>query len=647
MSSTDFERIAVTVVELDLDTCSNTFGVSPCTAGRVHSGTATAGSANTITLAAGASSVTDAYKNMAVRLTGGTGSGQEKKITAYNGTTKVATVDSNWTTNPDATSTYNVINRPAACYNTWKTCQDKPNYVKSTKTLKFCSEGTPLPAGIPLRPYINQLSSSPTIIDPQAGLSRRATASVMLADEPDNDAETDPYVTWRTTDAAGTFWARLLARNHNYVGRFARLRRGFAVSPWDWGQFVDELYVIDSIRGPDRNGSVTITLKDPIKLTDRAKIPTPTDGKLNASINATDLSLVLNSGAGAQYGSTGYVRIDDEIIQYTSKSTDTLSWPSTAYRGKFGTTASTHNQNNNVQQCKAYIAQAWTDVIKSILNDSGITNTYIDTAGFTAEETDYLGAKFNVTTILSEPEDPSKYLEELAIQSNAVIWWSPIDQKVKYKVVVPRLGVGTTGLTDEANIIDGSVAVDSLDDQRLTMLAFYYGMKDYAKNKDEVSNFALGINYIDTDAESANEYNDRRPEVIYSQWLGAGNEVAVSAVVARRINFFRNAPKRLQLQIDPKDNTRKPGDLVDVQTVYLPDNGGNAIATRSLITKQDNKETHVVLEVLTTNFRRRYGYIAPAGYPDYASATAAQREYAFICTSAGKMSDGTDGYYTF
>ena len=72
-------------------------------------GTAQTGSTSTtIKLAAAASATDNAYTGMYVTLTGGTGSGQIKIITAYNGTTKVATVNSAWTTTPDATSTYSL-----------------------------------------------------------------------------------------------------------------------------------------------------------------------------------------------------------------------------------------------------------------------------------------------------------------------------------------------------------------------------------------------------------------------------------------------------------------------------------------------------------------------------------------------------------
>ena len=68
-------------------------------------GTAQAGAAGSITLAAGASGVAI---GMVITLTGGAGSGQTRVVSAWNNTTKVATVHPNWTVTPDATSAYKV-----------------------------------------------------------------------------------------------------------------------------------------------------------------------------------------------------------------------------------------------------------------------------------------------------------------------------------------------------------------------------------------------------------------------------------------------------------------------------------------------------------------------------------------------------------
>jgi len=79
----------------------------------IHSGTAQAGGATTITLASAASTINDFYYktiiNVVVRITGGTGSGQSRVISDYVGSTRVATVSVAWSTNPDATSTYELL----------------------------------------------------------------------------------------------------------------------------------------------------------------------------------------------------------------------------------------------------------------------------------------------------------------------------------------------------------------------------------------------------------------------------------------------------------------------------------------------------------------------------------------------------------
>ena len=293
-----FERRPATVLELDLDYCSNTYGVSPCTAGRVESGTAQAGGASSITLRAAASGVDGAYDGMTVRITGGTGSGQERKISAYVGATKVATVSAAWSVAPDATSVYDVIDRPNGCYNVFagkSPCQDKPNYVLGVKTIKFCSRGMKAPAGELVRPYIEKDQVAATEIDPTKGLAVRSKTTFTLTDEPARD-DLDKYVDDRAAPAQGTYMQRLLARNPNAVGRFARARRGYVVEPWDWGTFQTELYTIETLKGPDGEGRFTLSVSDTLRLLDRMKLPAATSGKLQAALPAVDTTDFAQSG---------------------------------------------------------------------------------------------------------------------------------------------------------------------------------------------------------------------------------------------------------------------------------------------------------------------------------------------------------------
>lgn len=72
-------------------------------------GNCQAASLSTITLKASASSTNDIYKGLCVRMTSGSQSGQARKITEYNGTTKVATVFPDWAVAPTAGDSYKVV----------------------------------------------------------------------------------------------------------------------------------------------------------------------------------------------------------------------------------------------------------------------------------------------------------------------------------------------------------------------------------------------------------------------------------------------------------------------------------------------------------------------------------------------------------
>lgn len=77
----------------------------------VHSGTAQGSGtgSNQIQLDAGAIATDNIYNGNTINLTGGTGVGQTRKIISYTGSTVTATLDADWITLPDATTTFDII----------------------------------------------------------------------------------------------------------------------------------------------------------------------------------------------------------------------------------------------------------------------------------------------------------------------------------------------------------------------------------------------------------------------------------------------------------------------------------------------------------------------------------------------------------
>lgn len=71
-----------------------------------QTGFAREAASNTVTLEYRASSIEGFYNNYNIAVCGGSGSGQVKKITGYDGASRRAVVDSNWLAAPDAGSFY-------------------------------------------------------------------------------------------------------------------------------------------------------------------------------------------------------------------------------------------------------------------------------------------------------------------------------------------------------------------------------------------------------------------------------------------------------------------------------------------------------------------------------------------------------------
>lgn len=65
--------------------------------------------ANTVVLSTDASVVNNAYTDATIWIVGGTGAGQQRRISTYIGATKEATITDPWTTVPDATSEYQIL----------------------------------------------------------------------------------------------------------------------------------------------------------------------------------------------------------------------------------------------------------------------------------------------------------------------------------------------------------------------------------------------------------------------------------------------------------------------------------------------------------------------------------------------------------
>ena len=542
---------------------------------------------------------------------------------------------------PDAVA-YRILDVGGECYNTFPTCQDPANYVKGAKTWKFCNAGAPVPAGEQIRPYLESIKTAATEIDLEKGLAIRGKITVALVDEPSSDIEADPYYATRASAALGSFFTRLLARNRNYAGRFARLKTAYFTGAWDNADFTTELYIIDRIEGPDSKSRVKITLSDPVKLTDLVKVPAPSAGALSAAITAGSTSLPLGTDEGAGYDSSGHIRIGDEVMAYSGISTDTLTGLT---RAQFGTAAAEASAGDGVQACKVYEAQQPWQVLEDLLLSAGIAAGNIDSAEFESEDDAWLGSGWDITTCLSEPEKVSKYLSELLPQVGGFMWWNPTTQKFQFRVLAPLNPeqAVTATLTDNASIVEDSVKITVLEDLRITQQQIWYDRISAVADAGEAKNFLRLRHHVDVDAESANDYGDVRPQVVYSRWFTEANDAAVGTTASRRVGYYRDAPKGVEIAVDAKDADVRKGDYIDVQTVNLTDTAGAAELARCIVLKHRDEGGRIRLTLRVLNFGFRYAFIAPDGTGDYPTDS----EWVHINPDSEVFDDGLPGYQAF
>lgn len=82
--------------------------VSGGTSYRSATGVVQLADSSSIKLESGASAVSGYYVNYSIYISSGTGIGQVRKITSYDGPNRTAYVDTNWSVNPNGTSVYNI-----------------------------------------------------------------------------------------------------------------------------------------------------------------------------------------------------------------------------------------------------------------------------------------------------------------------------------------------------------------------------------------------------------------------------------------------------------------------------------------------------------------------------------------------------------
>lgn len=356
-------------------------------------------------------------------------------------------------------------------------------------------------------PALAGYQTAPTVLNVASGskdkspLGYRAVCQVNIKDFPWNDIGTDPYLITRAyvPDQVGSFWTKWLARNPFHVGYTLNIYEGLI------GQRLSEMtkreYVIEKIdHGKD---GVSITAKDILRKVTDTNVTAPylSKGELSAAITNSQTNLTVSGALISEYESTGYLRINSEIVSYTQvyETTGGNLYFSGVTRAVAGTTAAAHSQNDRVQRVIYYNARPYNEILYDLfVNWGNIPANYIDTTAWATEKSTYR-PDYNFTAYIAEPTKVDELAAEVCLQAVSNVWWDERVQQIIMKAVKPE--PAPTLLTDDDAIIAGSVTIREKPEERSSQTHVYYLQRTPVQSVTEKTNYTRVAVFIDVNKQ--------------------------------------------------------------------------------------------------------------------------------------------------
>jgi hypothetical protein len=378
-------------------------------------------------------------------------------------------------------------------------------------------------------------------------------------------------------------------------------------------------------------------------------IQTPGTGYLVGDLLTQDSTT--GSGTGATFTVASllaqYVRIGDEIIKVTI-SGDTFT---VVTRATWSTTSADHADKDAVQQCAAYESVNIDQIVSDILiTYAGVPASYINASDWAAERTTWM-PDYQLTNILSSPDDVSKILDQICDEAQLNIWWDVYGAQIRFKTETPRLPGDPTPPTydDDNDVLRDSISHVMQSQDRISEVWIYYGKRAYVnpQGKDPGANYVNVTVRADLTSETSAEYGSAQIKTIFCEWLSSDSQVGGNA--SRVLSRFRRTPVTVSFAVDPKDYDLQTGKHFFLVSESLQDVSGapKLIEFEATSVELDWDTQKINID----GYQFRYEYYARGALvnddaaPDYLSASDSDKLRAYICDSSTfKMSNGDEPY---
>lgn len=439
-------------------------------------------------------------------------------------------------------------------FGTPKTTNDIRAYKEGEiKTYSLCNMQI---FGIDCFPGLISANSEPPKVNPGQDIGNRSTASITLKDFISNDSF-ELQGLYANRRVIASFWSKMFARNE-FKFREARILRGYTEDgQFHAENFQTEHYVIDTYQGPSLDGNVQFSLVDVLALTDgiNVKVPFVTTGILAAPITSASTTCTFNAlDTTAEYGTTGYWIIGDNIMEYTITSSTTAN----ISQNKFGTYVQDQDVNASIQRCLAWDNENVIDIFIDIFALTQIPASYIPTAKWNLLKAGELSI-FNFTAVIFEPTEAKQLLNELIQHCGLTMYTDIILGEI---TIVPSSVIAQPVLTFTADehFQQGTFSQQNMFEKLVTNQFIRWGLRNHTLS--EKTNYAKNKRAVNIQQEDASRLRvGTAGKDILSRWLTNsldGNQVA-DQIITKKVAQFSTVPKQVKFKTDPSYVGDLPG----------------------------------------------------------------------------------------
>ncbi len=385
----------------------------------------------------------------------------------------------------------------------------------------------------------------------------------------------------------------------------------------------------------------------------------------SGAINSTASSVPVALDAHISFDDSGYIKIEDEVIKYTSKTSNAFAG---CTRGACGTKAAAHEDKATIKEFLVTDKNLHpiTLALQVICSTGEGTNGPYDVLparhglGISKDLVNITGAENSFQTLIdANPSDKFQFWIERS--ENAKMWiesqiLKPTgsylvvrgDGKLSARLFSPPVGSATLFQFTDSNVKQ-AVAAGNYDRQYNRIVWQY----DF-----DASGRSRGQAYYQDD-ESIEAYGSTWTMTVEAKGIrrtfADGTDTTsltmMSARSERLLARFAEPPMTVTLEAFFEAFTVEPGDLVYFQSdrILDPRTGARGIGpyVMEVVSRSPNYAAGTMsFELHFTPFTgKRFGKRSPVGMVDYVSATTTQKAtYCWVSNDSGKMSNGDDGY---